>query len=184
MKFFCLMLILLGAGCWAQGDPAGDAQKLVIHSDSGGFDMTNYRTFYQGHVRADEPRMHLISDWLTADLPRARDPDSRVVANTNVVVVLIDNKGQTNHATSDQAVYFMHVADGITNETVTLTGHAKMWNDKFTVVGEPLVYDMVKQELVGGTNWETTFTHDALNGLGGTNSPGRKTNGIPLLPGL
>jgi lipopolysaccharide transport protein LptA len=184
MKCFCLMLLLLAAGWWAEADPADATQTLTIHSETGRFDMTNYRTIYMGKVRADDPRMHLTSDWLAADLPHDKNPDSRVVATTNVLMELIDNKGQTNHTTSDQAIYDLHVAGGVTNETVTLSGHAKMWNDKMTVIGEPLIYDMVKQELVGGSNWQTTFSHDALNSLSGTNSAGHKTNSVPLIPGL
>jgi lipopolysaccharide transport protein LptA len=184
MKYLWLMLILLGAVCRTQAAPAAEPQKLVIHSDRGGFDMTNYRTFYQGHVRADDPRMHLTSECLTADLPRGSNADSRVVATTNVVMALIDNKGQTNHGTSDQAVYNLQIVAGVTNETVTLSGHATMWNDKVTIKGEPLVYDMVRQELVSGTNWETTFNHDALDSLGGTNSASHKTNSVPRIPGF
>lgn len=177
------MLLVLAAGGWAQRAQAGETQTLTIHSDVGRFDMTNYRTIYQGHVRAEDPRMHMTSDWLAADLPHDKNSDSHVVAATNVLMVFVDNKGETNHASSDQAVYHMHVEAGVTNETVTLTGHAKMWTDKININGEPLVWDLVKQELTS-TNWETTFTHDILKNLGGTNSAGHKTNGTPLIPGL
>lgn len=177
------MLLLLAFGGWTGTAQADETQTLTIHSDLGRFDMTNYRTIYLGHVRADDPRMHLTSDWLAADLPHDKNSDTHVVAATNVVMLLLDDKGQTNHASSDQAVYHMHVESGVTNETVTLTGHAKMWNDKISVIGEPLVYDMVQQELAG-SNYVTSFTHDALNSLGGTNSASHKTNSVPRIPGL
>ncbi len=183
MKCICLMLLLLLAGGWAEAAPTGESQTLTIHSERGRFDMTNYRTIYMGHVRADDPRMHLTSDWLAADLPHDKYSDSHVVAATNVLMVFIDDKGETNHASSDQAIYNLHVEGGVTNETVTLTGHAKMWTDKININGEPLVWDLVKQELTS-TNWETTFTHDILNNLGGTNAAGHKTNGVPLIPGI
>ena len=187
MKCFVHLLMLI-PGLAMVGRVAAatnELQKLIIESPNGGHvDMVHYHTVYNGPVTVDTPRMHLTSDWLAADPPHDQVADSHVVAATNVVIVLIDNKGQTNHATSDQAVYNMHVEAGVTNETITLSGHAKMWNDKLTQKGEPLVYDMVKQELVGGSNWETTFNHDALDSLGGTNSTGHKTNSIPLLHGL
>jgi lipopolysaccharide export system protein LptA len=186
MKSFVHLLILV-LGLAMAGRVAAttnDLQKLSIQSPNGGsFDMVHFRTIYNGPVTVDDPRMHLTSDWLAADLPHDKVTDSHVVAATNVVMVLIDDKGQTNHATSDLAVYNMHVAAGVTNETVTLSGHAKMWSDKVNITGEPLIWDLLKQELTS-TNWQTTFTHSMLDSLAGTNSTGHKTNSVLPLPGL
>jgi len=186
MKCFVLMLGLIPwllVNGWAAA-ATNELQTLTIQSTNGGsFDMAHFRTIYHGPVIVDDPRMHMTSDWLAADLPHDKVTDSHVVAATNVVMRFLDDKGQTNHATSDLAVYNMHVEGGVTNETVTLTGHARMWSDKVIIAGEPLIWDLVKQELTS-TNWQTTFTHDMLNSIAGTNSASHKTNNVPRIPGL
>ena len=178
MRFCSILMLLFGCGWRVAAAPTNDLEKLTIQSPNGGtFDMANYRIVYLGPVTVDDPRMHLTSDWLAADMPpHDKNQNRQIVALTNVVMVMIDNKGETNHATSDKAVYDFHLEGVATNETVTLSGHAKMWTDKFTATGEPLVWDLVKQELTG-SNWVTTFSHELIK-LTGTNVPAGHTNGV------
>ena len=80
---------------------------------------------YRDHVRVDSPDMKLRCEWLAADLPQAGGRVTNIVAETNVVIDATDDKGQKMHATGDKTVYVFAIQNGVTNETVTLTGNAK-----------------------------------------------------------
>ncbi len=62
---------------------------------------------------------------LTADLPRNGGDPTNIVAETNVVIDYLDNKGLTNRISADKAVYDYHTATNdtviVTNEIVTFT---------------------------------------------------------------
>ena len=73
----------------------------------------------------DDPEIKLHCEWLVADLPQTGGASTNIVAETNVVIDATDDKGQKMHATGDKAVYVYAVENGVTNEMVTLTGHAK-----------------------------------------------------------
>jgi hypothetical protein len=69
------------------------------------------------------------------------------VARTNVVIDFTDDRGQTNHATSDKAVYSLEVKNGETNGIVTLTGNAKVDNAQMTLTGEPIYVDIENKRM-------------------------------------
>src|SRR5262249_46450534 len=75
-------------------------------------------------------------------LPESGGRMNRIVAKTNVVIDFTDDHGQTNHATSDKAVYSIVVQNGTTNGWVTLTGHAVGTNAAWTITAEPIKYDV------------------------------------------
>ncbi len=54
-----------------------------------------------------------------------RRAHNHIVAETNVVIDATDDKGQKMHATGEKTVYVFAVQNGVTNETVTLTGNAE-----------------------------------------------------------
>jgi len=58
---------------------------------------------YRDHVRVDDPQMLLTCALLTADLPQPDGLMKHIVAETNVVIYSVDEKGQTNHATTNSA---------------------------------------------------------------------------------
>ncbi len=157
------------------GTPQPDRPPTLINSDSAEFDLTARRAVYRGNVQVDDPQMTLTCALLTADLPQPGGVMKHIVAETNVVIYSIDEKGQTNHATSDQAIYDFNVTDGVTNETVTLTGNAKMENSQGTLTGEPIIWDRQKNRLTA-TNQKMVFNQSAANALTGTNSTPHKTN--------
>lgn len=97
----------------------------LIDSDSADFDMAGHKAVYRGNVRVNNPQMKLTCVLLTADLPQNGGRINHIVAETNVVIDFTDTKGQTSHATSEKAVYDYRVQNGMTNETVTLTGNPK-----------------------------------------------------------
>lgn len=175
MKRFCLILML------AVGRLTGSAQThapevlTVIHSDSFAGSLLSHHTLYTGHVRVDHPGMKLTCEWATTDSPTTNSPDTIIVARTNVVIDLAGKTGtntngaagmtgvgnQSWHVTSDQAVYTNHPAGTVTNETLTISGHAIAKSEKETITGEPLIYDLVTKQF-SGSNYEMVVSGAAL----------------------
>ena len=133
-----------------------------IESDSVDFDLTTREATYRGHVRVDDPAMRLSCEWLVADLPQTGGRINHIVAETNVVIDATDDKGQKMHATADEAVYVYNVQNGVTNETVTLTGHPELSNAQGTSTGDVIVWDRANNHL-NITNPKIVF-HQNLNG--------------------
>jgi len=116
------------------------APTRIDSDNSADFDLNGHQAIYRGHVRVDDPEMKLTCAWLVADVPPAGGHPSHIVAETNVVIDFTDTKGQTNHATSDKAVYLYNVQNGVTNETVTLTGNPQMENAQGTQAGDVIIW--------------------------------------------
>jgi lipopolysaccharide transport protein LptA len=148
-----------------------------IDSDRADFDMTGREAVYYGRVRVDDPQMKLTCVRLVADLPPDGGHVNHIVADTNVVIDFTDEKNQKMHATSDKAVYFYDVQNGVTNETVTLTGNAKVENAQGWLTGEPIVWDRASNHLTA-MNQKMIFRQN-LSGTAQTNSPAVKTNFPP-----
>jgi lipopolysaccharide export system protein LptA len=130
MKTFCLiglMAVTAGTAVRAQPDTNAASQLLRvtdIYSDSAYIDGNGHTITYHGNVRVIASDMKLTCALLTANLPPSGGRISHIVAETNVVIDVMDSKGQTTHATSDRAVYNYDVQNNVTNETVTLTAFA------------------------------------------------------------
>jgi lipopolysaccharide transport protein LptA len=180
VKFFCFITFFALANVRtlpAQTNaPAAPRAPTRIYSDSVDFDMnTNARTAtYRGHVRVDDPQMKLTCAWLVADLPESGHMN-HIVAETNVVIDFTDDKGQTNHATSDKAVYDYNVQGAATNETVTLTGHPQVENAQETINGEPIVWDRANNHF-SAVNETMVFRQSLNSAMTRTNSPATDTN--------
>lgn len=150
--------------------PPKPRPPTLISSDRGEFDMAGRRVIYHGHVQVDDPAMKLTCEWLTADLPGSGERMTNVVAKTNVVIDFTDEKGQTMHATGNQAVYVYTVQDSVTNETITLTGNAQVENAQGTLTGEPIVWDRANNRL-SAVNQRMVFRQNLNGTTPGTNSP-------------
>ncbi len=137
--------------------------------------MAARHAVYRGNVRVDDPQMKLTCEEMTADLPQTGGHIDHLVALTNVVMDFVDDKGQTNHATSDKAVYDYNVVNGVTNETVTLTGNAKVENAQGWMTGEPIIWDRVNNS-VHAENQKMILRQNITTTLVNTNSPAAKTN--------
>ena len=145
------------------------------------FDLGGRRVIYHEHVRVDSANMKLTCEWLAADLPQTGNRVTNIVAETNVVVDAMDEKGQKMHATGDRAVYVFNVENGVTNETVTLTGNARLENAQGWLTGDSIVWDRVHERLSVPSNPKMIF-HQALTSAdGGTNAPAMQTNPPPAL---
>ena len=182
--------LVLAAGGWLHAQtnvtdvPKPTRAPTVITSERADFDLAGRRAVYRGNVRVDDPQMELTCEELTADLPQSGGHIDHLVALTNVVMDSVDDKGQTNHATSDKAIYDYNVVNGVTNETVTLTGNAKVKNGQNWMTGEPITWDQVNHS-IHAENQKMILYQNAATTLVNTNAPAVKTNspaGVVDLP--
>ncbi len=153
------------------------AAPTWIDSDSAVFDRDGHQATYRGHVHVRDPGMRLNCEWLVINLPQAGGRVNHIVAETNVVIDLADEKGQTNHATSNRAVYDYAVQGLVTNETVTLTGNPKIENSMGTQSGDIIVWDKVANKF-HFTN-PIGIMRQNLNGATNANPPPANTNFPP-----
>ena len=178
---FTALLIAAPRGWAAPAQTNASVQeKIVINSDRGQFDGKTGWVIYTDHVRVDHPVMKLTCDWLTGNAPQTNDPDRHIFARTNVVIDLIGDQGKKWHITCNQAIYYYHRQDAVTNETVTLSGNAVAKSDQDTVSGEPLIYDMIAKNYYALTNFQMQHIMTA----NAPNSAGAKTNHTPANPFL
>lgn len=154
MKKFQLIALLLAAGAGllhAQTNTNNAVKpapgRTVIDSKHGFYSNVDRQVIYTGNVRVDDPQMKLTCEQLTADLAPSGGHIEKMVALTNVVMDSVDDKGETNHATSDKAVYIFNVVNGVTNETVTLTGNAQVESAKGWMTGEPIIWNRVDNSM-------------------------------------
>jgi lipopolysaccharide export system protein LptA len=173
-----ILPLLFAFGCasiiWAQTNSTApkEQQEIGLHSDHFLYDGNARRLIYYDRVRATNAQGQLTCERLTIQLPPQGAANSRptnAVAETNVVMDFVD-KGDTNHLTCDKAIYDYSVANNVTNETFTFTGHATNTSEKAWMTGEPLVWDNVKGHFYGA-NFETHFKQPASSGTSTNGSP-------------
>ena len=181
MKRLCLLAIaaLGGLLVHAQTDITGTLPTprgpTRISSKSADFDLSGREATYRGHVRVDDPQMKLTCERLVADVPQAGGHVSHIVAETNVVIDFFDNRGRTNHATGDKAVYVYSEQGGITNETVTLTGNPQMETDQGTLTGDVIVWDRLNN-LLTAENQKMTYRQNFIGAAVATNAAATDMN--------
>lgn len=148
-------------------------QETVIQADGpADFDQTEYglRVIHRENVRVDSPTLRLRCEWLAADLSQATGQPTNIVAETNVVINAIDDQGHKMHATGDKAVYVYGVTDGLTNETVTLTGHATAEYQQVSVQGDTIILDLAHHTMNVPTGPTTVIRGSFTGRTAGTNS--------------
>jgi lipopolysaccharide export system protein LptA len=155
-------------------------EKITIHSDGAEhISLLGHWATYQDHVFVTGDRWKMTCEWLLANLPQTGGP-TNIVAETNVIGDFLDEKDQKWHVTGDKGVYAYHVVNGVTNETVTLTGHpprVEEGADTNTMTGDVIIYDVIAK-LVTVTNSTGVFwnNHSENGALFGTNTPASKTS--------
>ena len=176
MKRLCLLAfaalggLALPAQTNVTGSLATPRGPTLITSLSADFDLSGREATYRGHVRVDDPQMKLACEKLVADVPQAGGHVSHIVAETNVVIDFLDNRGKTNHATADKAVYVYSEQGGATNETVTLTGNPQMENDQGTLIGDVIVWDRLNNRL-SASNQKMVLRQSFSGSPPATNAP-------------
>ena len=153
MKTFCLIaLVAVTAGLAARAQSNTNAappflRVTDIYSDSADFDWLGHTATNRGNVRVIAPDMKLTCALLIADLPQSGGGLNHVVAETNVVLDAKDSNGKPIHATGDRAVYVYSVENGVTNDTVTLTGNPQpqVVVPEGTNVADVIVWDLANK---------------------------------------
>jgi lipopolysaccharide transport protein LptA len=178
-----VLLVALGGGILRAQTNAVAAPKpsrgpTMITSHRADFSDAARQIIYTGNVRVDDPQMTLTCEQLIADLPPNGGHIQHIVAVTNVVIDSVDEKGQTNHATSDKAIYDYNVQNGVTNEIITLTGNAKVENAKGTQTGEPMWWNRANNSF-HADNYHMISAQHIGDVMGSTNSSAKKTNSPP-----
>ena len=141
--------------------------NLVINSRTSEFDLKSNTVVYLGSVRVEATNMLLLCESLTSVLPTQGGRIERIVARTNVIIDLTDEKGQKLHATGEQAVYSYTSTPTKTNEIIELTGNPKTEYPQGTLAGDVITYDL-RTGKVHATNPRTRILQDTP---GTTNAP-------------
>jgi len=159
--------------------PQPHPETLIEADGPADFDLAEHRVIYHDNVRVVAQDMKLRCEWLAANLPQAGGHVTNIVAKTNVVIDATDDKGQKMHATGDKAVYVYSVQNGVTNQTVTLTGNARLENAQGWLTGDSIIWDRAHDRLSVPSNPKMVF-HQSLNvAATGTNAPVVETN-LPI----
>jgi lipopolysaccharide transport protein LptA len=187
MKMFYLAILFLAAGlafASAQtnlnspadhsGAPKIARGPLKINAEGPtAFDLNHHFVTYTENVVVTDPQMKLTCEWLQANLPVNGGRMTNIVAQTNVVMDFTDEKGQKTRATGDQAVYYFHVENGITNETVTLTanppGKPKVVQEQNTMTGDAIIWDRTTDQVRVTGHFQGIYLPNT-NSPAGTNS--------------
>ena len=182
-KIYLIALLALVGGGWSHAQTNAAAVSTsraptIITSERADFDLAERHAVYRGNVRVDDPQMKLTCEELTADLPQSGGQINHLVALTNVVMDSVDEKGQTKHATSDKAVYDYNVVNGVTNESVTLSGNAKVKDGPNWMTGEPITFYLVNHTLhtMHAENEKMLIYQNATSAMVNTNTPVANTN--------
>jgi len=133
----------------APADAEGVLTETHIFSDTVELGMKSRTAVYRGNVRLSDPRLHLTCEQLAADVPEAGSRVHNVVAETNVVLVMIDDQGRTNRAYADKAVYRYAVVEGRTNEVVELSGETqpRIERAEGVLYGDVIVWDRIRDQI-------------------------------------
>jgi lipopolysaccharide export system protein LptA len=174
-KLVCLSTILnagilLGTAGGAT-PPSVSEQEIGLHAGRGYFDGNTRQVVYYDHVVVTNAQGRLACERLTINLPPSGAADSHptnAVAETNLDILYVDNKGQTNHLTADRGIYDYSVTKAATNETFTFSGHATNESPQAVFSGEPLVWDNIRNRFDFGSNMDMHIK--VKSGSGGTNA--------------
>jgi lipopolysaccharide transport protein LptA len=168
VKILCAIatIALMSFGLRAQTNlPATNSVPRVTHidSDRADFDLNAHTATYRGNVHVTDPQMNLTCAYLIADLPEAGHIN-HIVAETNVVIDLMQSN-EMAHATGEMAVYDYAVKNGVTNETVTLTGNPTLKDARGMSRGDAIIWYPVENRLSiknpRGTTYVPVFNHTA-----------------------
>jgi len=182
MRFFCFIALAVFSSLSLRAQTNAPEtlplpRRTTIESVTVTFDPAGHKVIYLGNVRLNDQDMKLTCDWLAADLPQRGEHINNIVAATNVVIDFKNEKAQPMHATSDRAIYFFNVQSGRTNETVTLTGNAKIEEEQGWLTGEPIIWDRTTGFLTASNQMMIFKQTPAL--LSPTNAAPATTNASP-----
>jgi len=177
-KILCFLSIAIAAAAVeAQTNPAPPTvsqREIGLHAGRGYYDGNARQVVYYDHVVITNAQGRLACERLTINLPPEGAVDSHptnAVAETNLDIIYINNKGETNHLTADKGIYDYKVVNTVTNEIFTFTGHATNTGASYWFTGEPLVWDNIKGRFDFGRNVEIHSQVRATSDKGTNTSP-------------
>ena len=181
MKRFLILMICAASVVWfasAQSDTNAPAKsgdhaaetnstpdEVTIQSKTMLAVLTNKLMVanYRGNVRVNHPRWWTRSESLTCSIPVAGKRLESLVLESNVFLFSLDVKSRTNTARGDKAVYSFKVINGVTNETVVLTGRpAFVDTPDSTIESDQITGDLATGSFDGGPNPRMTIKSGAL----------------------
>lgn len=133
----------------------GTNTTTIITSQSVDFDLKSRSAIYRGNVRVEDLRISLTCELLTARMPTNGGRVDSIIAETNVVIVVQDSKGETNHATAARVIYTYQRTTTVTNEMLELTGSPAIESPQGTLTGDTITWDRVK-DVIRATNQRMT----------------------------
>jgi len=154
------------------------AKPRYVHIQSAGpaiLDFDNHWVTYSDNVLVSNDEMKLTCEWIKAEFSAHGDQATNIVAETNVVIDFTDPKGKQGRAIGTNALYVFQVQDGLTNETVTLTGDPPeiFEGQNYTnhTVASKVIYDLITRRVKLEAPNGVAFTPGTSNSPAGNNLP-------------
>jgi lipopolysaccharide export system protein LptA len=162
-----------------QKEPVGDTEINADRFDyiaessttNGLLIATNGLLIYTGHVLVENLRAKILCDRLVIFLPKNGEEPNRIEAQTNVVIVAMNN-GETTRATCSLAVYTRSIKAGTTNRIVTLTGNPLPYieNAKGSATGTRIDWNLATED-ISGLGIRMNIKQSTIEGSGTNKSP-------------
>jgi len=152
---------------------ATSGQTTEIFADQVEIDWKTNLVVYRGNVRVENPKMRMTCELLTARTPGLSGRIESIVAERNVVIDSVDERGQKIHGRSEKAIYSFKATETETNEIVELTGNPVLETSQATLTGEPIIYDRItgKIRAINQKMVVRMGTPGATNEIASTNPP-------------
>jgi lipopolysaccharide export system protein LptA len=139
--------------------------ETEILSESAYFDLKGRTAIYMGDVKVRDPRMDLSCEVLTVHMAPSGGKFDSIVAETNVAIDFLDEKGQKVHGTGGKAIYTYNVFGNYTNDVLELMDNPVLKTVQGDWYGDTIKLDRVNNTISG--------THSRMiirNTSGDTNS--------------
>ena len=148
------------------------SNEVTIESESlrGVFTNKELVAVYTGNVRVNHPRWWFRAGDMTTRFLEVGQRLEGLVLESNVFIVSLDERGRTNTARGDKAVYEHKIVSGVTNETIVLTGRPAIVDTPDMIMeSDRIDGDMRTGAFDGGSNPRITIKGAAIGGS--TNNP-------------
>ena len=114
---------------------------IVITSRTSEVNLRSNVVVYLGDVRVTEDTMSLTSDFLVASMPQKGGRIERILAETNVVLNMTDERGQKVHGRGERLLYSYRATETETNEVVELSGNPVIETDQGKTSADVITFD-------------------------------------------
>jgi len=195
--FFLFLLLVLAATVRAEEKPTPAAaavtnadaaaaktlgelkSPIVITSRSSVVNLRSNVVVYFGNVRVTETNMSLLCEYLIAVMPQRGGRIESILAQTNVVMDMTDEKGEKVHGTGEKLLYTYRATETETNEVIELSGNPWIETARGSTKADVITYDRITgmvrfQNPQMTIQQEGNITNFLSNPLLGTNAPKRK----------